>query len=227
MVKMPFLAISSSILPTEARGAPTEEDAKNCCGSYINVFQTSFSDANVQTHYEQFRIQSVTCGMLWLWFCVVLLLNSSSSFGLYLLYTKYKETLFIVNIVLTGRIILACMAFYVCYRVTRCVPTDASMTDLRKQTSIITNLTNAIIIGLPLVNGLMLCYKATRGGCEDFDERYGFYDCNEAYDTGGVPSAGALYLMMFNIFIITTLRCHHCKSDSRAYSIAANNIVCV
>jgi hypothetical protein len=221
---MPFRA--PQILPLAAQSAPTKEDARHCYDSCSNAFETSFADANIQAHYENYRIQGLTVDILLLWTAIMAMLTADSTFGLYLLQTQYDaEDVIVVNIVLIGRVILGCMAMYVIFRISKALPADISLADLRQHTFVITSLTNAIIVGFSLVNGLMLCFQATKGSCEDAEEQHGFYDCNDSYETGGIPNGAVIYLFMTNIFIVTTLRCHHCWATRTSCVITILSII--
>ena len=173
-----------------------------------NNFKTQFSNPSIQKYYEHYRIHLVTFGVVVVWLLVVACIIVTSSLSLFVLHTKYDHPLPVVQVVMILRILLGCLALFVCYKISRGVPTDKTNGQFAVCSSCITKLTNALIIGFPLVNGLMLCWLASQGSCEEASERHFFFNCNTSYESGGVPNEAALFLITTNLFIISTLRCY-------------------
>jgi hypothetical protein len=212
---MPLMAIS--VLPETTESS--EKDAEHCYANISHKFETSFSDRNIQFHYEQFRVKCVTSDIVIMWLCVVAFVSVNSIGALYILATKYDSTLYIVQLVQVGRIALCLLAAFVCIKIVMGVSSAASKQEQHRYTFLITKLTNIIIIGFPVVNGLMLCWRASKGPCEDSDQISHTFHCNESYESGGVPTSDAIFLLMFTTFNITTLRCHNYWAVQICYAV--------
>lgn len=187
----------------------TKEDASNC---YANMsvmdFDTKFANPAIQLHYEQFRMQLVTIGTILFWLLVVLSVLVDSSVGLFFLETQYSTSLHLVRVVLICRILLSLVGIFLCLKIFRVSSARKNM-NKESDRAIITQLTNVLLLGVPLVNGLLLCWLVSRDSCHEQELEnntyYMHYNCN-TNATGGVPLAATLTLFLSNLFIVATLR---------------------
>ena len=209
---------SSLVFPEIQVNVATEEDACNCYSEHSSDFKTYFMDPAIQVQYEHYRIQSTTS---WSTMVVGLLVVASvlvdSGVGLFIVETKYSNSsLYVVRMVLMTRIVLCCIAMLVWYQILQFRKENGKGVVKTKKQSYgisITRLTNVLVIGLPLMNGLLLCWQVTGGSCQKgedgnylhSDEHF-FFDCNVAHTSGGLPSSATLMLLLSNLFLVTTLR---------------------
>ena len=182
--------------------------------SLLKIFignNVPFKDKNTQYHYENFRIKNVSkmilailipCFLLYLYGCVIL-------------FTKYERVWFMRTILITREVIVV-LALYNYYKIFYArVSLEAEQSEFRKYVGSVTALSNFIIVTSGLVNGAAYAWKSSLGSCfvknEDLEleviDPY-YYNCNPSFENGGTPVNSMLLLVVGNILLIVTLRCH-------------------
>jgi hypothetical protein len=124
-----------------------------------------------------------------------------------------------MRIILILRLALSIVALFNYYNIfCGSVSPESNRKDFHSYVNSVTNLSNFIVIAISLVNGAAYVWRSSLGSCLVFDsesQEYeldnsdpNFYDCNPSFETGGTPMNSMILLLVGNIFIIITLRCH-------------------
>lgn len=210
----------------------TEEDALNCYNYYHKKVshkstqstcfgnELIFKDENVRWHYDNFRILNVSAYHSIIWFSQFLLY----SFGLLVLFTEYTHDLWFMRTIVSLRLIIVCIALFTYHKIFYKAKTHKYGNDpalkqsFQRYVKDVTSLSNFIVIAISIVNGAAYVWKSSLGSCLYFDETTQknevknsdtyYYDCNPHFETGGTPINSMVLLLIGNIFVIITLRCH-------------------
>ena len=214
---------------------PTEEDAEKCYTFANNMergkfYHQSFEEG-VKRHYENFRIERVSSG-----FTVMVAFGSINfSNTLYASLSKYDD-IWLMRIVQMVRVIICCVGIYTNYKIFygRVKPnTTASREEFGNYVSTVTSLSNFIIIAFALVNGVAYAWRSSLGSClvdgEAIELRknndYFSFDCNAGYEMGGTPGDSLLILLVGNLFLIATLRCHYYWAAFVSYVVTIVSVI--
>ena len=179
----------STISPGDTTPTTTreEEDATKCHLDCIDEFtsvpyHTHFVEDKIQREYEIFRMKLVTLSskLLWLFLGTAIVLDCFTH--LINIHDQKDTPVFnVLYFVLVGRILLGFITLFV------------SVTMLRQSTCIhwsrITFLINVMMIGFPVVNGLLLCWESSLETTDDH-----------------LRITSAFYLIVLNLIMIITLR---------------------
>jgi hypothetical protein len=204
---------------TDQRGLPI---AQKCFGSKF-----SFEDEKISYHYENFRITNASkthVVVVWLTLLVLFI------YGFVVSFTAYSNDLWVMRVLLTLRLLISLVAVFNYYTIFyAAVPSDASQKLFRSYVSSVTNMSNFIIISIAVVNGIVYVWQSSLGSCMavnkdtnivelNHQDKY-FYDCNPSYEIGGTPTNSMVLLLVGNIFVVITLRCHSCWAARISYYI--------
>ena len=205
---------------------PTEDDAEKCYLFANNENKTKFCgisfgigvgighsfEEGVRRHYENFRIEGVSSGytIIALFAFINYLAALHSSF-------YYYDGIWCMRILLIARTFVSAVGLYTSYKIfnAKVKPGHASGGHFGKYVSTVTNLSNFVIIGAALVNGGSYAWKSSLGSCffhidgtEDAHKDYYFFDCNPAYELGSTATDAYMVMLLGNIFLVASLRCH-------------------
>jgi hypothetical protein len=208
----------------------TEEDAKRC---YNFASFTKFHgigqpfEEGVQLHYENFRIGRVSSGFATLGiFCLI-----SFFYALFLSFARY-ENIWFVRIVMIWRNVINWVGLYIFYKIfyARVQPDSASREEFSKYVSTVTNLSNFLIVAFALGNGLIYVWKSSLGSCldvngSDLKNNDVFnLDCNTGYEIGATPTIAMQILLVGNVFLVATLRCHSYWAALMSYVVTVVSV---
>jgi hypothetical protein len=211
-MKALFQAHSSPVFPYISAEAPTftEEDAKNCYTKSPQYRDIYFSDTNIQKYYEKFRIDSVTLWTIVPWLVLSVFLVANALGGIFVIINNYPSEILLQKCLIIARIIVCILIILNCGLIMKGVKKNSSQADLFSYISLVTNLTNTIMVASSFVNAVVLISRSLLGDCGEHDYDHIYYlDCNDSHEYGGMPQAPFLLLVMGNIFLVTTFKCHH------------------
>jgi hypothetical protein len=214
----------------------TEEDAKHCYNFANKEKERKFYsialpfEGGIQLHYENFRIGRVSSGF------VVLVIFCMLSFlrGLFISFTQY-ESIWLVRIVLIMRNVVCWAGLYLSYKIfyARVKPDSASREEFGNYVSTVTNLSNFVIVVFALGNGLIYAWKSSLGSCVDVNDNRTHlknsdllhFDCNTGYEVGSTSTSSLIILLLGNIFLVATLRCHSYWAAAASYVVTAISVL--
>jgi hypothetical protein len=140
-------------------------------------------------------------------------------FGMYVLLTEYDEKVWFMRVILICRLLIVALGLWTYAKIFYyCTPVDGDQKEFYHYVKVVTNFSNLIVVLVSLVNGIAYVWKSNRGSCLVFDattseyevdnrDTY-FYNCNPSFEVGGTPANSMVILIVGNIFIVSTLRCH-------------------
>ena len=198
----------STILPVvDVPETITAEDAAKCHRNLTTDYQTHFTDDTVQREYENYRVRLVTRNSKIMWFFLGLLIVVDSLVNLISLHTEDNSP--VVNVyyvVLIARILLGLVSVVLSITLLRPRKAPVNIGPEKPhacfQTRMIFVLTNVIIIGFQLVNGLLLCWHSYQGSCKSWNCR------TTGEKSGDMTTASSFYFIVLYLLIISTLRCY-------------------
>lgn len=203
-----MLPKSAKVLPTSSRGCqhhPTVEDAWACCKAYSHEIDSAcLNDPEIKPYFESFRLKCMSTYTALLWLSCSVILSFTSFIGLYVVNTEYEANLIPVQIALSARALFGIISLVLVWKTFKPVDND----NLATHASCITKLSDILVIGYPVANAIMLCWLSAQGSCDDSEGKTLLFDCNDAYEYGGLPQTATLRLLFSNIFVVVILKCH-------------------
>jgi uncharacterized membrane protein len=212
-----YLPSSSSPLSVKT----TEEDA-HCSTNFIKNLGTgknlftgrTFDEEGIQFYYENFRIEIVSSSTIFLFIMALAIFIH----GLVITFIEYDTSSWLMRTAMIIRCIIFIVALYVVYKIfySRIRPESSTREEFHLYVSSVVRLSNLIVISFAFVNGFVCAWKSSLGSCLIIEDNqasidnddYYFLNCNTSYEIGSTPTEAMLLLLVGNILVIATLRCH-------------------
>jgi len=131
-----------------------------------------------------------------------------------------------MRVILSLRMAISLLALYNYYEIFHArVSHLEEKTVFYRYVRYVTGLSDFIIVSFTLVNCAAYVWESSRGSCLSIKDNEAsadshnafFLHCNPSYEIGGTPMNSMILLLVGNIFVVTTLRCHSSWSARVSY----------